>query len=626
MAANSKQSSNNHSIQQNLGTALHDVILNAPALPGCYIIKDAEGTILYVGKAKNLKTRLRNYINQTDGRYSVTFLMRRAAHVEYLTVATEKEALLLENNLIKTYKPRYNVRLRDDKTFISIRLDPNEPFPRLTVVRRRKNDGAKYYGPYHDAKAARKTIRQLQRYVPMRLCSDHEFRNRVRPCLYYQMKQCHAPCVGYISAEAYQSLVHQAMLFLEGRNNDLTEMLTKQMQTLAKELRFEEAAMLRDRLIDLKTTLEPQRAVIQGSFIHRDVFGYHAENHFLIIQVLYYRNGVMVGGKSFSYEQNQAPLPEVFTSFLLQFYDQASTVPSEILLPVHLEDKEALEEILTEKLGLPISIRVPLRGTLAGLVALAKANAQTVLQTRRQKEKSCQETLEKIRMLLRLQALPHRIECFDISTIQGDCTVGAMAVFEEGNPAKDRYRRYQITHTSNQDDFAAMREVLERRYKRGKQEHDLPDLIVIDGGKGHLQAALSVLAELELHHIPCVSIAKARNRKNRADVERFFIPGRANPIVPKQNNPAILLLARIRNEAHRFAVTYHRKKRAMARLKNPLLNIPGIGPAKAQQLLSKFGSLDRIKAATREELVSIPSISVTLAEKIVASLQQEAVD
>lgn len=593
----------------------------APTLPGCYLMRDAEGRILYIGKAKNLRARIRNYINETDSRYSVKFLMRRVTRIDYLTVATEKEALLLENTLIKKHKPRYNVRLRDDKTFISIRLHPSENFPRLTVVRRRRNDGARYFGPYHDARAARKTIRQLQRLVRLRLCSDHVLANRTRPCIYHQMGLCLAPCVGLITKEAYGILVERALMILEGRAGELEKQLRGEMERLAESLRFEEAAAARDQLADLHTTMEPQRAVVGGATADRDVFGFHAEGSYLQIQILYYRNNAMTGGADFAFDRIEAPVSEILGSFLLQYYEAAPSIPSEILLPLELEEMEILAELLSEKRGATTRLRAPVRGALAGLVRLAEDNARRAFNERKGHEKACRDALEAVKAALHLPAAPARIECFDISTIQGDATVAAMVVFENGMPAKNRYRRYSIKRTQGQDDFAAMREVIQRRYSRALREQDLPGLVLIDGGKGHLGAAKIVLDSLGLADLPCAAIAKSRREEGESAFERFFIPGRSNPIIPAQNGPVVRLLAGIRDETHRFAITYHRKKRTKARLTTSLLQIPGVGEKRARLLLATFGSVSRIREATPEQLAAVPSISATLARKIVEALQ-----
>lgn len=621
-------SKNNAVANENIPDQKHGNVLNsdnAPAKPGCYIMRDASGKVLYVGKARNLRARLRNYINETDSRYSVKFLMRRTASVEFLVVDSEKDALLLENNLIKTYKPKYNVRLRDDKNYISIRLNPGESFPRLTVVRRHKNDGARYFGPYHDTRAARKTLKQLQRLAPMRICSDHVMHNRTRPCIYYQIKQCLAPCVGLVTKKAYNDLVRQVLLILDGRTRELERELQDRIRKLAAALQFEEAAILRDRLYDLQATVQPQHAVLQQGTGDKDVYGFFREGRYIEIQILFYRNNAMIGGKSFSFDRIEIPVSELFSSFLLQYYAKAPYIPTEILLPIEIEEKEALAEIFSEKREKRVRIHYPKRGALLKLINLAKNNAHKAFIEKQGKEKSRQDALENIRNILHLKTIPNRIECFDISTIQGNKTVAAMVVFENGVPAKNRYRRYEIRNKEGQDDFAAMREVLHRRYTRAITTNDLPDLVLIDGGKGHLNVALAVLKELELTALPCAGIAKARSTgKSNTPYERFFIRGRMNPIIPSQQNPGVLLLARIRDETHRFAITYHRLKRKKATLSTTLQSLPGVGPARAKALLSHFGSLTRIRKARAEQLAAVPGISDKLAQEIITALNLKA--
>ncbi|HNZ49305.1 MAG TPA: excinuclease ABC subunit UvrC [Candidatus Hydrogenedentes bacterium] len=596
---------------------------DAPTEPGCYLMRDEDGVVLYVGKAINLRNRIRSYIQLTDSRYSVKFLMRRVASVEYLTVSSEKEALLLENTLIKLHKPRYNVRLRDDKTFISLRIHPGERFPRLTVVRRRKKDGARYFGPYHDTKAARKTLKQLQKLVPLRTCSDSVLNNRSRPCIYYQIKQCKAPCVGFINEEEYAGLVEQVLMILEGKSRSLEKQLREEITALAEQLRFEEAAVLRDRLVDLQTTLQPQHTVALEGTEEQDVFGMYAEGRFVEFQVLYYRNNAMTGGDTFSFDHVEVPLNELFSSFILQFYEATPVVPKTVVLPVELEDQETLTEILSEKRERAVTLTVPKRGRLKELVKLAEHNAEASFISRRGREKALQDGLEQIAALFKLPAAPTRIECFDISTHQGDKTVAAMSVLTHGEPDKSRYRRYQIKSQVTQDDFNAMREVLTRRFSRAIREADLPDLVLIDGGKGHLNIALSVLRELGLSSLPCVSIAEGRTEKGAVLPERFFLPGRSNPLVPPQGSQVVRMLAGLRNEAHRFAITYHRKKRSGAVLKSALSDIPGVGTARARALLETFGSVKNIMEATSDQLARVPGISAKLAEVVHRHLHAE---
>lgn len=596
-------------------------ISSVPQSPGCYIMLDEKGRILYVGKAKNLRARVRQYISESDSRYSVKFLMRRVARITFLVTENEKEALLLENSLIKQNKPRYNVHLRDDKTYISLRFDPREEFPRITVVRRFKRDGARYFGPYHDTSAARRTLRQIQRMFALRTCSDHVLYNRTRPCLYYQMKQCVAPCVGYVSRDQYHEVVEQVLLILEGRSPELEKRLVERIQSLAEQLDFEQAAVLRDRLFDLRRTMEKQSAVTLRGEEDRDVFGYYNDGRYTEVQVLFYRGGKMLGGKTFSFERQEMPVEELLGTLVLQYYADAPLIPAEVLLPCALEETEALSEILTDQRGRAVTVHYPQRGDKKSLVELAMRNAKQKFEEKRMREKAQADALQEMMRALHLPKLPERIECFDISTTQGDKTVASMVVFSNGEPDKARYRKFSMKTVEGQDDFASMREVLLRRYRRALEENDLPSLVLIDGGKGQLGVAVTALKDLGLDDLPVVSIAKSRDQEhgNRSP-ERFFLPGRSNPIILDQKGPVVWLAARVRDEAHRFAITFHRKKRGETVRKSALTSIPGVGPARAKGLLKHFGSVKKLRSATLEELLAVPGLGPALAREIHAGL------
>ncbi len=591
---------------------------------GCYVMKDKAGKVVYVGKAKNLRARLRSYIHETDSRYSVKFLMRRVAHVDLLVTATEKEALLLENSLIKQYKPRYNVRLRDDKTFLSLRIDAKSKFPRITTVRRYKRDGARYFGPYADTQAMRQTLREMQRLFPLRTCSDHVLNNRTRPCLYYQMNRCVAPCVGYVSEQAYGELVQQAILALEGRSGDLEKRLKAEIQRHAEALAFEAAAVLRDRLYALQQTFERQRAVAVPGAEDRDVFGLHAQGRFTEIQVVFYRKGRMTGGRNFSFERTEMPLDELLGSFLLQYYADAPNIPREVLVPVNLDEADILSEVLTEQRGARVHLHWAQRGEKRALVDLAQRNAKRSFEEKRLAEKARKDVVEQTQQALGLPYPPRRIECFDISTIQGARTVGSMVVFSNGVPDKQRYRRFSVRGVEGQDDFASMREVLMRRYSRAVEENDLPDFVLIDGGKGQLGVAVTVMKDLGLEDIPLAGIAKARPQETGgASPERFFVPGRQDPIVLEQTGAVVQFLARIRDEAHRFAITYHRKLRKKATINTTLTDIPGVGAERARTLLNHLGSVARIRDAGVEDLAALPGFGEELARVVIAHLHRE---
>jgi excinuclease ABC subunit C len=599
-------------------------LARVPARPGCYLMQDATGKVVYVGKANNLRSRIRAYINEQDSRYRVKFLMRKVARIDFLVTTNDKEALLLENSLIKQHAPRYNVQLKDDKTYVRLRLNLQHEFPRLTVTRSVRKDGARYFGPYASADAVRTTMRQLQRLFPLRTCSDQVLRNRSRPCLYYQMGQCAAPCVGYVDREQYRETVDQVVLALEGRSDELEKQLRAQMQELSDRLEFEEAAKVRDRLRALEATLERQRTVQAFGEEDRDVWGVHTHGRFCEVQVLFYRRGKMTGGRSFSFNQREMPLEDLLSSFVLQYYSEASGVPREVLVPAELEDAEALASLLGEARGGRVVVHHPQRGEKRALVDLANRNAESSFEEKRLADQANADLLEQVRAVLDLAAVPERIECFDISTTQGAKPVGAMVAFTRGEPDKARYRRFSIKQVEGQDDFAMMREVLLRRYRRAIDEGDLPDLVLIDGGKGQLNVASAVLEDLGIDDLEVASIAKSRPEENARSPERFFRPGRKNAIAPPQNHPAVLYLARVRDECHRFAITYHRSRRGKTLRHTALHEIPGVGPKRARTLLSKLGSVARVREAPISAIATLPGFSERLAQTVKDHLARES--
>jgi len=591
-----------------------------PSAPGCYIMLDAKGKPIYVGKAKDLRARIRTYINESDGRYSVKFLMRRVADIDFLVTANEKEALLLENSLIKQYRPRYNVRLKDDKTYVCLRINLKEDFPRITVTRKIRRDGARYFGPYHSAVSVRQTVRYLQRIFPLRTCTDHVLKNRTRPCIYHQMKQCAAPCVDYIDRAGYHEIVAEAVMVLEGRSDELERHIRERIARHAEALEFEQAAELRDRLQMLQETMERQRTVDVVKTGDRDVWGLHNDGAFTEIQVLFYRGGKMLGGRCFSFEHREMPVDELLSSFLLQYYSSGALIPPEILVPLALEEADTLAEVLGEERERKVQVHWPQRGDKRALLDLARRNAERSFAEKRLQEKAQEDTLEQLREALHLATRPERIECFDISTIQGAKSVASMVVFTNAQPDKARYRRFSIKSVAGQDDFACMREVLLRRFTRAIEEDDLPDLVLIDGGKGQLNVASAVFKDLGIEDLPRTGIAKARTEDGGRSPERLFVPGRMNPIILNQSGPVVRLLTHIRDEAHRFAITYHRKKRGKAALSTTLTDVPGIGPARARTLLNKLGSVARIRAATVADIAALPGFDESLARRVRAHL------
>jgi len=538
-----------------------------PTNPGCYLFYDNKGKIIYIGKANNLRSRIRTYLQNADNRYHIRFLLSRAQRIDYIITNSEREALLLENTLIKRHKPRYNIRLKDDKNYLSLRLDPSDDFPRLTFVRKPKKDNALYFGPFHSASTIREVYKQLHFIVPLRRCSDGNFHNRTRPCLYYQMGTCPAPCVNYISKEQYSELVQQAILLLQGKAETLEKELSQQIKRLSEKLEFEQAGLIRDRLFALRKIMEPQQTILFNQSRNIDVWGIYSSDNNAVIHILFYQNGKLVGSRAFSIViPIEIPLNEFLSSILLDVYTQKLPVPAEILLPVEIDDVNSLTELLIEKTGKKVQMIHPKRGIKEELLKLASKNAEAKFLEERKLQASKGMVLQEIQKLLHLPKIPKRIECFDASTFQGDSTVVGMVVFENGIPNKSHYRRFAIDITDANDDYYALRNALTRRYT-DLTDLPMPDLLLIDGGKGQLNVATSVLNDLKITEIVCASIAKARTYPTKdmaiSTQDRFFIPNRSNPIIIRsKNSPALLLLQQIRDETHRFSIQYHRKRRS----------------------------------------------------------------
>jgi excinuclease ABC subunit C len=600
-----------------------------PAEPGVYLMRDKAGKVIYVGKAKNVRARVRAYFRGAEGRAQIQFLMNRVGDVETLVTANEKEALILENNLIKQYKPRYNIRLKDDKSYLSIRINVRHPWPRITATRKIVKDGSRYFGPYSSAFAARETLDIIEKHFLLRNCTEYNFKNRSRPCLQYQIKRCLGPCVLPVDPKEYQNNLNEAILFIEGKRQELVEDLGRRMEQKAEALEFEAAAKIRDQLQAVEKTVEKQRMVSHWG-ADQDIFGLYREGGFIEVQVLFVRQGKLTGNQAYSLEDLEFPDEEILESLLTEFYRGERFVPEEILLPVEIEDREAREEYLTEVRGKKISILCPQRGDKRRLVEMAAGNARQSYAERHDQEKERERMLLELQERLRLRHYPQRIECYDISNIHGSHAVGSMVTFINGEPDKRFYRHYRIRTVSEDvggDDFAMMHEVLKRRFKRGLDEGGLPDLVVVDGGKGQLGMAIAALGELRVGDVDVAALAKMRvERAPRSpeivrSEERVFLPGQSNPIVLKRNSNALFLLQRVRDEAHRFAITYHKKIRAKQTLYSALDKIPGIGGARKRALLRAFGSVKRIEEASLDELLKVPSINEKVAQEILDSLR-----
>jgi excinuclease ABC subunit C len=605
--------------------ALDDKLEGLPARPGVYLLRDRHGKVIYVGKAKSLRARVRSYFRGGDERAHVRFLVSRIASFDTLVTTNDKEALILENNLIKQYKPRYNIRLKDDKSYVSVKVEDTHAWPRLTVTRKLVRDGSRYLGPFSSASSVRETVDTIRKAFPLRNCSDAVFRNRSRPCIEYQIKRCPGPCCLPVDRDEYRGNVEQAIELLQGRNQQIVRDLEARMKAAAEALRFEEAARLRDQLRAIETTVERQQVVAHWGR-DQDVFGLYREGGFVEIQVLFVRAGKLTGNQVYTFDDLEFPDDEVLSAVLTQFYQGDRPIPDDILVPAPLEDTEVRAEYLSERKGRQVEILCPQRGAKLRLVEMARENARHSYTERRDLGARRERMMEELQRRLHLRNAPKRIECFDISNIQGNLSVGSMVTFDEGEPCPARYRRYRIRTVEGSDDFASMYEVLGRRYRRAREENDFPDLVVIDGGKGQLNVAVEVLRELQIQDVDVVGLAKMRVERDahaaelQRSEERVFLPGRKNPVVLRRNSTALFLLQRVRDEAHRFAITYHRELRRRERLRSQLEDIEGVGPGRRRSLLRHFGSLKRLRAATEAEIASVPGISSRLAASIRAQL------
>ena len=593
-----------------------------PTSTGVYLMKDAAGEILYVGKAKNLRARLRSYLRaERDTRPQIKFLMERAATIETIVTDTEKEALILENTLIKKHRPRYNIHLRDDKTFVSLRFDLREDFPMLEVVRRVRQDGARYFGPFASSSALRQTLKEIYRIFPLRHYPPAKCRQRGRPCLFHQIGQCSAPCHGLISVADYRQLINGVLALLEGRSGEVVTMLRQRMTVASNEQRYEAAGILRDQILSIEKTIEQQKSVRYG-VVDQDVLGIFRQGGEVEVVMLFYRQGKLTARRNYNLNW-QLDEDELLAEFLAQFYGRDVPIPDEVVLPLKAEGTAPLSEWLTERRGRKVRVVVPQRGERRRLIELANRNAEEAWQERGSRDEARRRVLAEIRQRLHLSRLPQRMECFDVSTIQGQATVASMAVVLDGEPAPSEYRHYMVKTVVGTDDYAALQEVLQRRLQRGQDEGNLPDFILIDGGKGQLGVLTMVLDELNLTGtIDIAGIAKARvkaNVRGRAverSEERFFLPGRKNPVVLRRGSAALFLLERLRDEAHRFAITHHRKVRGKAQLKSALSDIPGVGPKRQKALLKHFGSLKKIKAASLADLQEMPGLPENIAGQV----------
>jgi excinuclease ABC subunit C len=602
-----------------------EILEKIPKLPGIYIMKDAKDGILYIGKAKSLQTRVRSYFQNSKALPPRTrIFLGKVRDIKFLTTKTEAEALILESNFVKKHQPRYNILLKDDKHYPYIRLTTQDLYPRLEVVRKVKKDGATYFGPYTMVKEVRETIRLIYKIFPLRQSKDKlDGQPQRRPCLNYQMGRCYAPCAGYISPEDYSLMVNDVVLFLKGKNSELIDGLKIKMKQASADLRYEEAGVMRDKIAAVHTVLDKQK-IVSTSLEDQDVIGYCKEHGFAMVQVLVVRSGKMVGEKIYKMKSlNQMEENETLTSFLKQYYAEEVLLPREILLPHAIEETDLIASWLSERKKTRVHLDTPVRGKKRDLVRMAEENARFAMRTELDKGETATRMLEELQEALSLKNFPEVIEGFDISNISGTHAVGSMVQFKSGQANKSAYRRYKIGAVDGIDDYAMMREVLGRRYKRLVEEgKELPSLVLIDGGRGHLNTAAKALQDAEvLGKVDLACIAKGKQRNN-LDTDEVLLLHQNNSVLFKENSPSRFLLQRIRDEAHRFAITYHRQLRDKRSLDSPLESVPGIGKKRRLQLLKKFGSLDNIRAASLEELQTLPGITEVVAQKILSHLKQ----
>lgn len=590
--------------------------------PGVYLMKSAKGDVLYVGKAKNLRNRLQNYKSGQDDRSNIIHLLPQVESVEIRITENERQALLLEAELIKSLKPKYNIRLKDDKAKIIIRIDWSHDYPRVEPVRFAQNDGAEYIGPFPYSYEIRTLLEVIKRAIPLRTCSDRMLQNRVRPCLEYQIKRCAAPCCFDIDIVTYKSWIKEAIQILKGKNKELVEKLNRDMEKASEELRYEDAAVLRDRLSVLERVIR-DRTELKVNFSERtDILGVYRDGTSAEIVINKAREGQTIHNESFSLTEIFFSTGEMLSGALLNYYEQEEDIPQQICLPVELEDQEGLAELLSQRAARKVTISVPKIGIKKRLVELARKNAaQAYLLKSQSKDPS--QALVALQHELSLEQTPRTIECIDVSHFQGSQTVSSVVHFKDGLPLKERYRTLNLSQEGKPDDFASIRETLVRHISRGLEENTLVDLIVVDGGKAQLNMALEARAEAGSSLPEIISLAKKRSRNDQKKPERVYMPENSEPIVLTPGSAALNLLEQLRDEAHRFAITTHRKRRAKAGFNSKLSAIPGIGKHRRLKLLREFGSIDKIRKLTATEIAERVGMPVSLAENLLKSINNK---
>jgi excinuclease ABC subunit C len=586
-----------------------------PDGPGAYLFKESSGSVIYVGKAKSLKKRVLSYFRPPEHlSHKTALMMKKASGLDFILTSTEKEAFILERNLIKKFMPRYNVILRDDKQYPCLRLNIKEHYPRLSIIRRIKKDGSLYFGPFSSAHSVRSTLKIIDRVFQLRKCKGKGMLKRTRPCLNYQMDRCLGPCTYNVPVSDYRQIVTQVRLFLEGRNRELTKRLQKDMAGASDLLDFEKAAKIRDQISAIEKTVERQH-VVSPRLEDQDIVALAQHNGLFQVVILFVRKGCVVGNRDYLIKNPGGPASEVMEAFLKQYYAGSAFIPKQVLISESVEDLPSITEWLCDSAGKKIVIRRPKRGEKLQLVSMAVANAESLLSSRAEQED--QDLMEIVRAALRLKKPPRFIEGLDISNLQGDMAVGSVVSFADGLPHRSGYRNYRINSVNGIDDYGMMAELVKRRVSKGS----LPDLFIVDGGKGHLAAVARTLALNSTGDtVEIASIAKPdQARKEKQD--KIYLPGRKNPVLLRPDNPVLLLMMRIRDEAHRRAISYHRRLRLKNLTESQLDLIPGIGAKRKRLLLKHFKAINIIAKASEDELNLVPGVSRSLAGKVVSFFQ-----
>ncbi|MDZ4661635.1 MAG: excinuclease ABC subunit UvrC [Pseudomonadota bacterium] len=612
---------------------LKDLVNEFPKDPGVYLMKNPVGKIIYVGKGKNLRNRVRSYFNASgDQSPKTVFLVKQISHVEYIITKTEVEAFLLEASLIKKHRPKYNIRLKDDKNYPYIRLSLADKFPRLYLCRKVVKDGSMYFGPYTNGFVVKETIRFLNETYMVRDCNDGFMRARQRPCMTYEINRCKAPCVKLVGEKEYRKDINGALAFLNGENSKVIKNLEREMKLAAKEERFERAVKVRDSLRALETILEKQSVINANSLENQDAVGFFGDERGTLVATVHVRQGRVIGQRNHFLPQinlssSKEDVREWLVDFLNQYYYE-NIVPDEVLLSVEIGQDltKLLNEVLTKRKDKKVRVRFATDENGRRLIEMAEKNAESQFGLHLTRSENKEKALEYIQKRLHLVRRPRRIECYDISNFQGQESVGSQVVFIDGVPEKDEYRRYKIKTVTGPDDYASIKEVLERRFRH--TEYDDPDLVVVDGGKGQLNQVVKVLKEIGRLDIPVVGLAKARTQGEFSDQEvtqteeRFFLPGRQNPVIFARNEDALHILVSLRDEAHRFAISYHRKIRESSLLESELDSIEGLGEKRKDILLKRFDSIEAIRKAEVEKIAALPGFNKKVAERIKKDLNK----